>query len=117
VRRQVPRKKCVRISIRQNWKKNFLGLERGRRKQPAPRAFVIRGGHLSARGSKTLGGLGNGVEGEMTTMTGMIIEASTAEMSTIATELADSLYVQEYVASHYPPLEEVVSSKVRLGRA
>jgi len=58
-----------------------------------------------------------GVEGEMTTKTGIIMEALTVETSMVDTELADSLYVQEYVASQYPSVEEVKYSTVRLGRA
>jgi len=61
--------------------------------------------------------VGGSVEGEMPTKTGIIIEALTVEASMVYTESADSLYVQEYMAAQYPPVEEVVSSTVRLGRA
>jgi len=32
-------------------------------------------------------------------------------------EVAQAMYVQDFVASHYPPMDEGVSSTVRLGRA
>jgi len=58
-----------------------------------------------------------GVESEITTDTRLIMRASTVEMSTVATESADSLFVQKYIAIQYPPVKEGVSSTVRLGRA
>jgi len=54
---------------------------------------------------------------EVTTDTRTIMGASTVETSTVTTESADSLFVQKYVALQYPPVEEVVSCTVRLGRA
>jgi len=53
----------------------------------------------------------------MMTDTRAIMGASVVETSTVAIESADSLFVQEYVALQYPPVEETVSSTVRLGRA
>jgi len=53
---------------------------------------------------------------EMMTDTRAIVGASVVEPM-VNIESADSLFVQEYVALQYPPVKEVVSSTVRLGRA
>jgi len=102
------------------------GSRKGAKKTAAPRTVSSEAGisqreeairwAASGTASETSMAKG-GVESEMTTNTRVIMEVLTVEMGMVTPESADSLFVQEFVALQYPPVEEVVSSTVRLGRA